>query len=151
MGNECTLGEFPSLYFTSSICGVGVAEALHPGALTHTASPLSSPSCRTYRVRSVPFLPQRPTRHLRLRGSHRKSEDHLQELHELGAVQLPQRLPLPVLGAVHQPAPLAAASHQRGAGLHVPSVRSLPAEPLDCWDHCEFTIRVFIEVGFLLA
>lgn len=123
--------------------------------LIHGPSPcclsLSSPSSRAHRIRSVPFLPQRLAWHLRLRWSNWKSQNDLQQLHKPGALQLPQRLPLPLLGAVHRPPPLAPPVHQRGAGLHVPRVCCLPPEPLDGRDHCEFILRVFVEVTFLSA
>ncbi|XP_062311501.1 protein patched homolog 1-like [Osmerus eperlanus] len=62
---------------------------------------LSHGTCRrAHRIRTVPLLPQRAPGDAAVRGGHRERPRHLQQLQPPGAALLPQRLPLPVLGAV---------------------------------------------------
>lgn len=106
-----------------------------------------SPGGRAPGVCSVPFLPERPSAGQRLRGSHRERAGHLRRVQPKGCVQLPQRLPLPILGAVHRPQTLVPAGNQRGAGLHLPGLCHSPAQPLDRRHYCKSTISFVYDVS----
>lgn len=105
--------------------------------ISHQAFLSCSPSCRASRVCPVPLLPERPPAGRRLCGSHRERAVRLRRVQPQGRVQLPERIPLPVLGAVHRPQTLVPAGDQRGAGLHLPGLRDPAAQPLDRRHHCK--------------
>lgn len=99
--------------------------------------PLRSPGGPAPGVCPVPLPTAWPPEDCRLRGGHRGGPGSVCRGRPGWGACLPQRLPLPLLGAVSGPAALLPAGCLHPVGVHFPRLCPAAAQPLDSWPHSE--------------
>lgn len=108
-----------------------------PPLLSLPHPPLHSPGGPAPGVCPVPLPTARPPEDGGLCGGHRGGPGSMRRGRPGRGACLPQRLPLPLLGAVPGPAALLPAGRLHPAGVHLPRLCPAAAQPLDGRPHSE--------------